>query len=85
MREDDLPAEWYTFYHADYEVPDGRSIKEAHRYWIKWDRLYIVWEEGQEPIVRVMAHSSLGPYPSGRPTQRPPSDTAHGGVSSVQT
>ena len=51
--EDGEPLYGYTvsaFYKGEYPVPDGRSITEAHSYWFKWDRLYIVWEEGEQPV-----------------------------------
>ena len=40
----------HAFYRSDFDVPGGRSIQEAHRWLIKWDKLRIWWEEGQEPV-----------------------------------
>ena len=41
----------HAFYRSDFDVPGGRSIQEAHSYEVRWDKLRIWWEEGQEPVV----------------------------------
>ena len=41
----------HAFYRSDFDVPGARHIQEAHSYEIKWDKLRIVWEEGQEAVV----------------------------------
>ena len=36
-----LYLEW-----ARFRIPDGRDIKQAFSYWVKWDKLYVRWSEG---------------------------------------
>ena len=40
----------HAFYRSDFDVPGARNIQEAHSYGVKWDKLRIWWEEGQEPV-----------------------------------
>ena len=40
----------HAFYRSDFDVPGARNIQEAHRYEVKWDKLRIWWEEGQDPV-----------------------------------
>ena len=28
---------------ARFRIPDGRDIKHAVCYWVKWDKLYVIW------------------------------------------
>ena len=31
---------------ARFRIPDGRDIKQAFGYMVKWDKLYVRWSEG---------------------------------------
>ena len=33
---------------ARFRIPDGRDIKQALSYWVKWDKLYVIWSEGDD-------------------------------------
>ena len=53
---------------ARFRIPDGRDIKRAFDYWVKWDTLHVVWSEGDDveridPFERPGENSDLYKYP----------------------
>ena len=41
-----IVAAKYVLY-SKFAIPDDRNIEDAHSYWVKWDKLHVVWTEGQ--------------------------------------
>ena len=35
----------YVLY-SKFTLPDDRNIEDAHSYWVKWDKLHVIWTEG---------------------------------------
>ena len=33
---------------TEFRFPDGRDIKQAFAYWVKWDTLYVIWSDGDD-------------------------------------
>ena len=42
-----IVAAKYVLY-SKFTIPDDRDIEDAHAYWVKWDKLHVIWSEGQE-------------------------------------
>jgi hypothetical protein len=36
----------YVLY-SKFTLPDDRNIEDAHSYWVKWDKLHVIWTEGE--------------------------------------
>ena len=34
--------------YSKFVIPDDRNIEDAHAYWVKWDKLHVIWSEGEE-------------------------------------
>ena len=41
-----IVAAKYVLY-SRFEIPDDRNIEDAHSYWVKWDKLHVIWTEGE--------------------------------------
>ena len=53
---------------ARFRIPDGRDIKQAFAYRVKWDQLHVVWSEGDDaeeidPFERPGDNHELYKYP----------------------
>ena len=42
-----IVAAKYVLY-SKFVIPDDRDIEDAHAYWVKWDKLHVIWSEGEE-------------------------------------
>ena len=44
-----IVAAKYVLY-SKFIIPDDRNIEDAHSesYWVKWDKLHVVWTEGEK-------------------------------------
>ena len=36
----------YVLY-SKFTLPDDRNIEDAHSYWVEWDKLHVIWTEGE--------------------------------------
>ena len=41
-----IVAAKYVLY-SKFIIPDDRNIEDAYSYWVKWDKLHVVWTEGE--------------------------------------
>ena len=42
----ELHAKYFAY--STFRTPPGKDLRQAHEYWVKWNTLYVMWDEGEE-------------------------------------